>query len=158
MARFSLREITLYLFFSDSGDGEATGQVLQYGQNFRLGITGGFEDKTVSRHAACVLGTGRLVSVGLMATSWSGRRALQARAPSPQLLAGSLGQLFPSDTLSVGRTLFSMQLAKVYHLHLPCAAPPPAPSLLQTVCSPLLLHLGSLTCSRHIVTFCSVCC
>nr|KAF6399145.1 cilia and flagella associated protein 161 [Molossus molossus] len=28
-----------------SGDGEAAGQVLRYGQNFRLGITGGFEDK-----------------------------------------------------------------------------------------------------------------
>lgn len=47
-----------------SVDRDADGQVLRFGQNFRLGITGGFEDKMVSRQAVHVLGSSRFFQVG----------------------------------------------------------------------------------------------
>lgn len=51
------------MFSPDSADSEAVGQVLRYGQNFRLGITGGFEDIMVSSHVACLFGTCHFVSM-----------------------------------------------------------------------------------------------
>ena len=54
--------MTLYSFSTDSAAGEVIGQVLRYGQNFRLGITGGFDDRMVSHHVACLLGPVTFVS------------------------------------------------------------------------------------------------
>lgn len=57
------QRIPLFLFSTDSADSEAVGQVLRYGQNFRLGITGGFEDIMVSSRVACLFGTCHFVSM-----------------------------------------------------------------------------------------------
>ena len=65
---FSLREMTSDFLFMDSADPVATGEVLRYGQNFRLGIRRGFEDTMVSCHVACALGTRGLFLCGLAVT------------------------------------------------------------------------------------------
>lgn len=51
--------VYIILILPDSVDRDADGQVLRFGQNFRLGITGGFEDKMVSRQVVHVLGSSR---------------------------------------------------------------------------------------------------
>ena len=52
----------LHSFSADSAAGEVIGQVLRYGQNFRLGVTGGFDDRMVSHHVVCLLGPVTFVS------------------------------------------------------------------------------------------------
>lgn len=120
---FPLREMTSDFLFADSAEPAATGGVLRFGQNFRLGITRGPEGSMVSRPATCAPGAGRVFPCGLAVTCHSGRRTAGAgsvpAASHRQLWAPSSCSLrkLQKHTLKMGKTLFSMQLARSKNLH-----------------------------------------
>lgn len=106
------RDLTRCLFLTRRADGNATGQVLRYGQDFCLATTGGFEDKMVSRGRR-LKGTGNAAGVSgfVRVSAWSFAHAVSGVTSC--LVAFPITKRIPSGAKEEGRKpSFATQLTQ----------------------------------------------